>query len=88
VKASPPSWGISHTIEAAAGQALQQVAPHGCWFGVEIAPGGSFLLASCSLAPGWDEQDTFLPTGDDLRRLKRQHPDQACLLDRLATQSD
>jgi predicted cupin superfamily sugar epimerase len=57
------------------GQLLQGIAPHNHWFGAELL-GPGYGLASCSLAPGWDKRDSFLPTPEQIEALKRTFPDQ------------
>ena len=68
-----------------AGQELQVVVPHNHWFGAEVVEGGSFSLCSCSLAPAWDERDSFLPKPSNIAKLKKElkklYPDRAKLIE-------
>ena len=41
----------------AAGDLPQAVVPHGAWQGARLAPGGTWALVGCTMAPGWDESD-------------------------------
>jgi predicted cupin superfamily sugar epimerase len=69
--------------DAEHGQAHQQILPAGCWFGAELEPGVPFLLAGCTLAPGFEYADFELGRRGGL---KTKYPAQADLIDRL-TQS-
>ena len=64
------------------GQSLQGIAPHNSWFGAELM-GPGYALSSCSLAPSWDERDSFKPSSDDIAELKRAFPDQVDIINRL-----
>lgn len=64
------------------GQQLQGIVPHNCWFGAELL-GPGYILTSCSLAPGWDEQDSIIPSSKDIDNLKNHFPDQSDLIDKL-----
>lgn len=79
--------GTYSTIDIGAdldqGQVMQAVAPHNHWFGAELL-GPGYVLASCSLAPGYDARDTFNPTADQLAELKQAFPAQADLIRKLA----
>ena len=46
---------LGHDIEA--GQMPFAVAPRGCWFGADLAPGGSFAVFGCTMAPGFTPDD-------------------------------
>ena len=39
------------------GQVPFAVAPRGCWFGADLAPGGSFAVFGCTMAPGFTPDD-------------------------------
>jgi hypothetical protein len=56
--------GVGH----AAREVLQTVIPAGHWFGAWVAEPGSFSLAGCTLAPGFDFDDFELAERDDLLR--------------------
>lgn len=64
------------------GQLLQGYTPHNSWFGAELL-GPGFALSSCSLAPSWDERDSFNPSSDDIAALKRAFPEQVDIIDKL-----
>ena len=63
-------------------QSLQGYTPHNSWFGAELL-GPGFSLSSCSLAPSWDEKDSFTPSPEDINELKRMFPEQIDIIDRL-----
>ena len=62
------------------GETLQAVVPAGSWFGAHVRDSGSFTLAGCTVAPGFDYADFDLA---DRVALLRQFPDQAALIARL-----
>ena len=62
------------------GETLQAVVPAGAWFGARVRDPGSFTLAGCTVAPGFDDADFELA---DRAALLRQFPDQAALITRL-----
>jgi len=62
------------------GETLQAVVPAGAWFGARVRDPGSFTLAGCTVAPGFDYADFELA---DRATLLRQFPDQAALITRL-----
>jgi predicted cupin superfamily sugar epimerase len=62
------------------GETLQAVVPAGTWFGARVRDSGSFTLAGCTVAPGFDYADFDLA---DRATLLRQFPDQAALIARL-----
>ena len=66
--------------DAALGQAHQCILRAGAWFGAELLPQASFLLAGCTLAPGFDYAD-FEPAGR--AALTDAFPEQADLIARL-----
>jgi len=49
-----------------AGQVPQHVVPAGRWFGAYPAPGSSFSLVGCTVAPGFDFADFDVAERDDL----------------------
>lgn len=63
-------------------QFLMGAAPHNHWFGAEVM-GSGYALASCSLAPAWDKEDSFLPDSEKIEELKRKFPEQAAIISRL-----
>lgn len=63
-------------------QNLQGYTPHNSWFGAELL-GTGYALSSCSLAPSWDERDSFNPSSDDIAALKRAFPEQIDIINRL-----
>ena len=62
------------------GAVLQVVIPARHWFASEPAPGTEFILAGCTVSPGFDFQDFELA---DKTTLLKQFPDQAELIRRL-----
>lgn len=52
--------------DAAAGERLQAVVPHGTWFGAEVAPGIPFALVGCTVSPGFEFEDFELGTREAL----------------------
>lgn len=66
--------------DAEHGQAHQQILPAGCWFGAELVPGAPFLLAGCTLAPGFEYADFELGRRGELIAA---YPAQADLVGRL-----
>ena len=46
---------LGHDIGA--GQMPFALAPRGCWFGADLAPGGSFAVFGCTMAPGFTPDD-------------------------------
>lgn len=62
------------------GQAHQHVLPAGCWFGAELDPAAPYLLAGCTLAPGFEYADFELGRRGEM---KTEFPAQADIIDRL-----
>ena len=62
-------------IDFAAGQAPQHVVPAGRWFGACPAPGSSFSLVGCTVAPGFDFADFEMATADALTKAFPQAQD-------------
>jgi len=67
-------------LDVAAGEAPQQVVPHGCWFGAELAEGANGALVGCTVAPGFEFGDLEFASRD---ALLVQHPEHAALVTRL-----
>lgn len=55
------------------GEAFQFVVPAGCWFASETAPGTSFTLVGCTVAPGFDFADFEMANGEELSKQYPQH---------------
>lgn len=55
------------------GESLQVVVPANCWFGAKVAQPGSYTLAGCTVAPGFDFNDFEMA---DREYLLREFPDQ------------
>ena len=62
------------------GQAFQVVVPAGCWFGATLDHPGSYCLAGCTVAPGFEVSD-FEPA--DGAMLVIQYPAQKALIEHL-----
>src|SRR5204863_2111512 len=62
------------------GETLQAVVRAGSWFGAYVRDTGSFTLAGCTVAPGFDFADFQLA---ERAVLLRQFPDQAEVIARL-----
>jgi len=62
------------------GQAFQVVVPAGCWFGATLDHPGSYCLAGCTVAPGFEVSD-FEPA--DGAMLVIQYPAQKDLIEHL-----
>lgn len=63
------------------GQAFQVVVPAGSWFGVSVDDADSFMLASCTVSPGFDFRDFEMP---DAFQLKQAFPEHADIIDQLS----
>jgi predicted cupin superfamily sugar epimerase len=46
----------------------QVVVPAGCWFGATVNDAGTYCLAGCTVAPGFDFRDLEIGRRDDLVR--------------------
>ena len=57
------------------GEQLQQVIPANHWFAAQSVDAGSFTLAGCTLAPGFDFNDFELGSFNELLTLFPQHKD-------------
>lgn len=60
-----------------AGDVFQHVVPHGVWQGARLAAGGTFALAGCLVAPGFDFADFEIA---DALALVRAFPDHAAAI--------
>jgi predicted cupin superfamily sugar epimerase len=67
--------------EVEGGQAYQHVLRAGWWFGAELVPPAAFVLAGCTLAPGFEFEDFEL---GKRRNLIAAFPAHADIIDRLA----
>lgn len=67
------------------GQAVQHVIPAGTWQAGELAPGGTWALFGCTMAPGFTG-DCF--EGGTVGALLATHPDRADDIRRLAVPDD
>ncbi len=63
------------------GDSFQAVVPAGCWFGATVDGPGSYALAGCTVAPGFDFADFELANRADLVALYPQH---RAIIERLA----
>jgi len=68
----PPAVGVAGAAAAAIGP-FQAVVPAGCWFGASVDEPGTFALAGCTLAPGFDEADFELGEREALLARFPQH---------------
>jgi predicted cupin superfamily sugar epimerase len=68
--------------DLAAGHEPQLVVPAGVWQGCRLAPGGSWALMGCTVAPGFDYADFELA---GRAPLIAAHPEQAELITALTT---
>ncbi len=62
------------------GQQFQHVVPGGSWFGVSVDDTESYMLAGCTVAPGFDFNDFEMA---DPYKLKKAFPEQSEIIDRL-----
>jgi predicted cupin superfamily sugar epimerase len=79
-----PEWGYRRLVlgrDPGRLEAHQHVLRAGWWFGAELAPEASYVLAGCTLAPGFDFTDFELGRRDALRAA---FPAQAAIINRLA----
>ncbi len=58
-----------------AGEAFQQVVPHGVWFAANVNEPNSYALMSCNVAPGFDFADFELGNREDLMERFPNTPD-------------
>ncbi len=61
-------------------ETLQAVVPAGCWFGARVAVPGSYALAGCTVAPGFDFADLELA---DRAHLLARYPQHRAVIERL-----
>lgn len=52
---------------------FQAMVPAGSWFGAEVSPAGSYALAGCTVAPGFDFTDFELASRAELLRTYPEH---------------
>lgn len=57
------------------GQEFQQVVPAQSWFGVTVDDQNSFLLASCTVSPGFDFRDFEMADPYQLKKAFPEHTD-------------
>lgn len=78
------SWDVARLgLDVELGARPQLVLSAGTWFGTELAPGASYCLIGCTVAPGFDFADFELDPGD----LDRQYPTAAQHIARLRRRS-
>jgi len=65
-------------------ESLNGVVPHNVWFGAELI-GPDYGLVSCSLSPGFDPRDSFLPSADDIINLKKEFPSNVDIINLLTS---
>ena len=53
-------------LDLAGAERPQIVVPAGTWFGTELAPGATYCLVGCTVAPGFDFADFELAQGPEL----------------------
>jgi predicted cupin superfamily sugar epimerase len=58
-----------------AGESLQIVIPAGCWFGAKVNEPNSYVLAGCTVSPGFDFSDFELANRDELLKEFPFHED-------------
>lgn len=58
-----------------AGEVLQAVVPAGCYFATEVSDKSSYLLAGCTVAPGFDFADFVMPDREDLQKKFPEYAD-------------
>jgi ribosomal protein L11 methyltransferase len=62
------------------GEAFQAVVRAGCWFAATLAPGSTYALVGCTVAPGFDFEDFELAGRDELAHA---HPQHRAIIERL-----
>lgn len=62
------------------GEIPQYVVPGGYWFASEVAPEGSYSLAGCTVAPGFEFADFDLPSKE---KMLEMFPEHSNIIDRL-----
>lgn len=73
------------SLGTGAGRQPHAVVPAGCWFAAEVAEGGTFALAGCTVAPGFDFADFELADGVELSACHMQHAELIRRLTRKST---
>lgn len=63
------------------GQAFQHTVPGGSWFGVSVDKTDSYLLAGCTVAPGFDFKDFEM---GDPYKLKQAFPEHTDIIEKLS----
>lgn len=63
------------------GQLFQHTVPGGSWFGVSVNSADSYLLAGCTVAPGFDFDDFEM---GDAYKLKQAFPEHSEIIGRLS----
>lgn len=63
------------------GQQFQQIVPAQSWFGVQVDDRDGYLLAGCTVSPGFDFRDFEIAYPSEL---KQEFPDQAEIIDLLS----
>lgn len=63
------------------GQMFQHVVPAGSWFGVTVENSDSYMLAGCTVSPGFDFKDFEL---GDIYKLKKAFPEHKVIIDQLS----
>ena len=71
--------------DVGAGQRVQAVVPAGVWQGGELAPGGTYALFGCTMAPGFTGAGF---EGGRRSELLASHPDARSDIERLALPDD
>jgi len=61
-------------------ETFQSIVPAGCWFASEPAPGSTYALVGCTVAPGFDFADFEMA---DAITLRKEFPQHSVLIDRL-----
>jgi predicted cupin superfamily sugar epimerase len=59
-------WNIRLGQDIASGGTLQGVVPAGCWFGAKVEDPGSYCLAGCTVAPGFEFEDFEMADRDTM----------------------
>lgn len=55
------------------GEVLHAVVRNGCWFAAEVADGSSFVLVTCTVAPGFEFDDFTLADRNELLQKYPEH---------------
>lgn len=62
------------------GAGFQTVVPAGAWFGASVDDPGSWSLAGCTVAPGFDFADFEMASREELQQ---RHPQHSAVIERL-----